>query len=326
MASGSRCIVLGGSGFLGQRLCSRLVKSGFRVTSVSRSGMPIGGAVGVLSEVEWIAAPLDSPAALHVLGDAAFVFHLASTTLPPSSNLDMVFDLESNAVATLRMLKASVANRVRRHIFVSSGGTVYGIPRQIPIAEGHPTEPICSYGIHKLVIEKYFSLFRSLGQLDSLIVRPSNIYGPTQPRSSPLGAVAHFTRNAIENLPIEIWGDGTTTRDYVYIEDVVDALILCISYVGPEFVFNIGTARGTSLNDLVKHIQQQLSHRVTVNYRPARNFDVPVNVLDNRRAAQTLGWTPRVSLETGIKKIIEGLTTASARSVQEGEIQSSSRT
>ncbi len=282
--------------------------------------------MGALSQVEWIAAPLDSPTALHALVDAAFVFHLASTTLPSSSNQDMVFDLESNAVATLRMLRASVANRVRRHIFVSSGGTVYGISRQIPIAESHPTEPICSYGIHKLAIEKYLSLLRSLGQLDSLVVRPSNIYGPTQPRGSSLGAVVHFTRNAVESRPIEIWGDGTTIRDYVYVEDVVDALILCISYAGPEILFNIGTGRATSLNDLVKLIQQQHSHPVTVNYRPARNFDVPVNVLDNRRAAQALGWTPRVSLETGIKRIIEGLMRGPTHPARDGEIQSSLRT
>jgi UDP-glucose 4-epimerase len=298
------CVVLGGSGFLGQRLCRSLVGAGFRVRSVSRSGPPKGRPETWWPEVEWIAAPLGTESSARTLQHADSVFHLASTTLPSTSDADMAYDLESNLVATVRMLEAAAASRVRRMVFVSSGGTVYGIARQNPIPESHPTDPICSYGIHKLTIEKYLQLFRSKNRLDSIVLRVSNIYGESQDCTRPLGAVAHFTSRAVNGIPIEIWGDGTTTRDYIYVDDVVDALAKSISYEGAERLFNIGSGRGVSLNQLVEMLQQRLSKPVTVNYRSRRGCDVVENVLDISRARNELSWTPAVTLEFGLDTMI----------------------
>jgi UDP-glucose 4-epimerase len=189
-------------------------------------------------------------------------------------------------------------------VFVSSGGTVYGLARQNPIPESHPTDPICSYGIHKLTIEKYLQLFRSKNSLDSIVLRVSNVYGETQDCNRPLGAVAHFTARAVNEIPIEIWGDGTTTRDYIHIDDVVNALAKSISYEGAERLFNIGSGHGVSLNQLVEMLRQRLSKPVTVNYRPQRGCDVFENILDISRARRELSWTPGVALELGLERMI----------------------
>jgi UDP-glucose 4-epimerase len=190
-------------------------------------------------------------------------------------------------------------------VFVSSGGTVYGIARQVPISETHPTDPICSHGIQKLSIEKYLYLFRSMKGLDSIILRVSNMYGESQDCSKPVGAVAHFAAKASNRMPLEIWGDGTTTRDYVHVDDVVKALMISAEYDGAERVFNIGTGRGTSLAQLVDLLRERTPWPVAVNSGAARGFDVPENVLDVGRARSELLWTPEVTLERGLDRVVQ---------------------
>jgi UDP-glucose 4-epimerase len=254
--------------------------------------------------VEWVTAPIGSEKSLKVLDTSEFLFHLASTTVPSTSNSNISFDLESNVVATVRVLEAAVAARVRRVVFVSSGGTVYGIPRFNPIDEAHPTDPICSYGVQKLAIEKYLQLFRSMAGLDSIVLRVSNIYGESQSSEGQVGAVAHFTSRAIHGKPIEIWGDGSIVRDYVHVDDVVNALLCSIAHRGSGSLFNIGTGRGLSLNELVGMIRERTEQQVTTQYMPSRSFDVKENVLNVTRARKDLKWTSRVAIEAGLDRMI----------------------
>lgn len=301
----STCAVFGGSGFLGQRLCRQLLSAGFNVRSVSRTGRPKGEAQAWWSHVDWISADIGTFTAAPAMSGADLVFHLASSTFPSTSNQDAAFDLESNLVGSVRMLQTAVKCRVRRVIFVSSGGTVYGIPRQNPIPETHSTDPICSYGIHKLAIEKYLYLYRALKDLDSVVLRVSNLYGELQSLERPLGAVSHFTHSAVCGKPIEIWGDGEIRRDYIHVDDVMNALLKSIHYRGPEHLFNIGSSRSVSLNQLLDLIRQRVGGEIVVHYKPARGFDVPENVLDVNRAARELGWSPSISLEDGLDRLLE---------------------
>jgi UDP-glucose 4-epimerase len=300
-----QCVVLGGSGFLGQALCRRLVLAGYKVRSISRSGRPKGDFEAWHSNVEWVAAPIGSDPAIRALDAAKIVYHLASSTYPSTSNLDMQFDLESNTLATVRMLEAAVNLRIEKFVFVSSGGTVYGIPQHNPIQESHPTNPICSYGIHKLAIEKYLHLFQHLYGLSSVTLRVSNMYGETQDCTKPLGAVAHFTAHILQGTPIEIWGDGTVVRDYVHVDDVTSAILASTDYSGPYSIFNIGSGEGTSLSELVKKLKTHTALPVNVIYKPSRNFDVSENVLDIRLAMHELNWRPEMGLEEGLQKILE---------------------
>jgi UDP-glucose 4-epimerase len=308
----SLCVVLGGSGFLGRHLCRAMLEAGYRIRSISRSGMPEGQPGTWWSEVDWISASIGTEPCALALQDADFLVHLASTTLPLTSNSDIAYDIESNVIGTVRTLEAASALGIRRTIFVSSGGTVYGPAQQTPITEHHPTEPICSYGIHKLAIEKYLQLFRSQNRLDSIVLRVSNLYGESQGCGRPLGAIAHFATRAVEGVPIQIWGDGTITRDYVYVDDVVNAILKSATYKGTERLFNIGSGRGTSLNQILEMIRLRIPKPVIANYKPSRDFDVRENILDSSRAKRDLGWVSQVTLETGLDRMIQAVQRAVA--------------
>lgn len=304
MPSAPTVVVFGGSGFLGQRLCKELVTAGYSVRSVSRTGCPRGQAQPWWADVDWISADLGTETSAPAIAGAELIFNLASSTYPSTSNSDVVFDLESNLVGSVRMFKTAVEREVRRVIFISSGGTVYGVPQQNPIPETHPTNPICSYGIQKLAIEKYLYLFRALQDLDSVVLRVSNIYGEFQNLERPLGAVSHFSHRAVEGKPIEIWGDGSIRRDYIHVDDVVSALLRAMSYSGQDHIFNIGSGQSVSLNELLDFIRRRVEREIAVIYKPARSFDVKENVLDITRAAKELGWKPSIDLETGLDRII----------------------
>ncbi len=299
----SQCVVLGGSGFIGQILCSALVERGFAVRSLSRSGRPAHTTLRNLDQVDWVEGTVGSTLCNTTLRHAQHVFHLASTTLPASSNDNLVFDLESNTVATLRMLEHLAGSGARLY-FLSSGGTVYGIPTTKAIAETHSTNPVCAYGIHKLTIEKYLYLLRHQNKLASVVLRPSNIYGETQDPSNPLGAILHFVCRAINRTPIEIWGDGSVVRDYMHVEDVVSAILAAIPYHGTETVFNVGSGQGISLNNLLHQLQTHLGRPLDVRYSEARTFDVPINVLDTSLALRELDWHPRIDLAAGLSRMI----------------------
>ena len=294
------CVVLGGTGFLGRHLCAELIRQQYSVRSVSRSGTPRGKPEGWWSQVQWLTGSIDSTVSLDAMKDADVLFHLASTTYPSTSSRDPVYDLQSNTVATLEMLQSGALSNLKKIIFVSSGGTVYGIPQSIPIDESHPTDPICAYGIHKLACEKYLQLFQFTHRVDTIILRVSNVYGPLQEIQRPFGAVEAFMRHAIMGEPITIWGDGSITRDYVHVDDVVASLLKAMSNGGRSGIFNIGSGIGHTLNEIVRMIEKRLDKTVKVNYLPARNFDVPVNVLNIRKAKEQLGWEPRVSLEISV--------------------------
>jgi UDP-glucose 4-epimerase len=228
------------------------------------------------------------------------VFHLVSTTLPNTSNLDPAFDVETNVIGSIRLLEHALRAGVKRVIFVSSGGTVYGIPALLPIPEEHPTFPICSYGITKLTVEKYLYLYRHLHGLDSVVLRIANPYGERQRTQGSQGAVAVFLGKALRGEPIEIWGDGSVVRDYIHISDVVRALLAAMVYTGHHRLFNIGSGSGSSLNEVIAAIEAATNVTPIRRYLDARPFDVPKSVLSIERAVSELDWRPTVSLPAGV--------------------------
>jgi UDP-glucose 4-epimerase len=230
--------------------------------------------------------------------------HLVSTTLPKGSNEDPVYDVNTNVIGTIQMLNTMVQLRVKRIIFISSGGTVYGIPRAIPVTEDHPTNPEVSYGITKLMIEKYLYLYSRLHELEPIILRVANPYGERQRTGTAQGAVAAFIHRALAGETIEIWGDGSVARDYIYISDVACACALALQYRGANMIFNIGSGVGTSLTDLVAAIGTIIERPLQVRHLPGRSFDVPLSVLDCSLAKNELGWSPKVSLLDGLRRTI----------------------
>ena len=309
-----RCLILGGGGFIGSFLADRLLILGHAVRIFERPRVLPYRAFGREERVEWLAGDFQSAADVEAaVEDCNMVFHLVSTTLPKNSNDDPIYDVETNLVGTLRLLAAAVRCAVKKVVFISSGGTVYGVPSRIPISEEHPTEPLVSYGIVKLAIEKYLHLYWCMHGLDYRVLRVSNPFGERQRVDTAQGAVAVFLSRALAGQPIEIWGDGSVTRDYIYIENVVDAFIMAMKHDGEPRVFNIGSGEGRSLNQLLTTMEELIGRPVERRYLPARKFDVPVNVLDVSRARDVLGWQPRVSFREGLGRTLDWLRTSQGR-------------
>jgi UDP-glucose 4-epimerase len=216
--------------------------------------------------------------------------HLVSTTLPKSSNDAPIYDVQANLVVTLQLLEAMVAKKVGRIVFMSSGGTIYGSPRYIPIDESHPTDPQVSYGIVKLAIEKCMPMFERMHGINAVILRVANPYGERQRVETAQRAIGVFLHRALSRQQIEIRGDGSTTRDYLYTGDVADAFAAALAHSGPDSVFNMGFGGGTSLNEHIEMIERLLGRPVDRHYLSGRAIDVSVSVLGSDLARRTLGW------------------------------------
>jgi len=299
-----KCLVLGGGGFLGSHLCDALLSDGHKVRIFDRPNLRRYRSFKDHELVEWVDGDFVNPYHIEeAVSGCDVIYHLVSTTLPRSSNENPAYDVETNVAGTLRLLESARTNGIRKVIFASSGGTVYGVPHTIPIQESHSTDPICSYGIAKLAIEKYLALYKHLYGLDYCVLRLANPYGERQRISTAQGAVIVFLHRALRNEAIEIWGDGSVVRDYFYISDAVSALVKAMAYDGEPRIFNIGSGSGLSLNDILTAIEQLLGHHVNRIYQKSRPFDVPTNILDISRADRLLKWQPKVSLTDGLVRM-----------------------
>ncbi|SDI37423.1 NAD-dependent epimerase/dehydratase family protein [Pseudomonas panipatensis] len=304
--------IFGGGGFIGSAIADRLLKDGHQLKIFERPRVPPYREFSVGEHVEWLTGDLMSTHDVsEVLEGVDTVLHLVSTTLPKSSNDDPIYDVQTNLIATLQMLNLMVAKGVRKIVFISSGGTVYGPPTYLPIDEKHPTEPQVSYGITKLMIEKYLLMYQHLHGIKANILRVTNPYGERQRVETAQGAVGVFLNRALQGQPIDIWGDGSVTRDYIHVSDVAEAFAKAAAYDGPESVFNISSGTGTSLNELVGQLEKVLGKEIRRNYLPGRSFDVPVSVLCNQRARRELDWNPAISLEEGLQRTVAWMKQAS---------------
>ena len=293
-------LVLGGNGFIGSHLVDKLLSEGHSVRVFDKNQehyrKPLAGVDYHLGEF----------GNRDLLSEAMYgvdvVVHLISTTLPKTSNDDPVFDVQSNVVETLFLLEQCVTHHIKKIIFTSSGGTVYGIPLSVPVHEDSQTNPICSYGICKLTIEKYLHLFKQLHNLDFVIIRPSNPYGSRQNPFGIQGAVPVFLGKISRNEPIQIWGDGKVVRDFIYVGDLANAIYHAIVLNPSSRIFNVGSGRGHSLNDLLSIMRKVTMHDFSVTYSSSRTYDVPEIYLEIKRAVNELNWIPNTSLEQGIKQ------------------------
>ncbi|PYR34561.1 MAG: NAD-dependent epimerase [Acidobacteria bacterium] len=293
--------ILGGGGFIGSAIADRLLRDRHAIRIFERPRVEPYRRFADHERVEWLTGDFMSAQDVNLsIEGVDVVIHLVSTTLPGSSNHDMVYDVKTNLVATLQLLDAMVARGVRKIVFISSGGTVYGKSRYLPIDESHPTDPLVSYGITKLAIEKYLLLSQHLHGNKVVILRVANPFGQRQRVETGQGAVAAFLGKAMRGEPVEIWGDGSVMRDYIYVRDVAEAFARAVEYEGEQSVFNISTGVGTSLNELADRVERVLGRQVLRHYRPGRSFDVMQNVLDNSRARQELRWEPLVGLDEGL--------------------------
>ena len=301
-----RILVLGGSGFLGSHIVDKFLAEKHDVTVYDlyperfrRSPRGIKfftgdfGNVGALSEL--IATGFDA------------VIHCVSTTTPKSSNESPEFDIQSNVIGTLNLLDICVRHGIGKLVFLSSGGTIYGdIGDADLVDESHPVRPMCSYGVSKLSIEHYLDVYRHLRGLNYVALRLSNPYGERQSPLRALGALTVFLHRTLKRQNVEIWGDGSVTRDFIYVGDVANAVYLAT--VNPvSGIFNVGTGTGLSLRDILTHINQVVGIEPSVTWLASRSFDVPRIVLDATKLKAATNWRVDTTLDDGMASTADWL-------------------
>lgn len=297
-----KALLIGGNGFLGSHIADSLLKIGSSVRCLDLYPEIFRDP---LSGVEYHFGSFLDPAALNAALDGIdVVYHLASTTIPATAAADPMRDVQENLLGSLGVLQALRSRGIRRLIFVSSGGTVYGSPQYLPVTETHPLQPQSSYGIVKTAIEGYVDEMRRSGMLDSLVFRLSNPFGPRQNPFGQQGFVAAALSKVQAGEQVEIWGDGSVVRDFVYVEDVAD-LFSRAALSDQTGVFNVGTGRGLSLNDIITTIQSVVGCKLPVKYTGNREIDIPASYLDISAIKRSFGWFPQTDLETGIARTWE---------------------
>ena len=303
-------LLLGGTGFLGSNLAIALARGeDHTVTVTGRSAASFAPLQALGLEALRFRAGEMTPEAEYesLVAEQDVVFHLVSTTVPATANQHIAQELTANVVSTARLLDACVAEGVKRVVFLSSGGTVYGRCAAGPIPETAPTDPISSYGVQKLTIEKLLQLFHHMYALDYRIVRLANPYGPYQRPNGIQGLVTNLTYRALRGETVQVYGDGSVVRDYLYVDDAVRGILNIAGDEPGERLYNLGSGTGTSILGVIAAIEHVLGIRLPIEYRPARSVDVPVNVLDISRYERRFGPLQPLGLEEGIARTADFL-------------------
>lgn len=294
-------LLLGGGGFIGQATARRLALGEMNVHILARQhSLPAAPTIHLHT------GDLSNPAILDtLLPQCSTVVHLASSTTPGSSANKPSDELD-NLRPTLNLLDRLHGQKSIHLIFISSGGTVYGNPSCTPVSEDAPFAPRSYHGAGKMALEGFLQAFRAAGNAVT-ILRPSNAYGPEQDLRRGFGFVRTVLEHAQKGTALEIWGDGNAVRDFVYVEDVAEAIALAINNPTDNGTYNIGAGQGHTLNEVLALAQRITGVKINTLYKPAREGDVRGIVLDVSRARSTLGWQPDINLEEGIRRTWEWL-------------------
>jgi len=233
-----------------------------------------------------------------------YVSHHAGQVSVVRSVREPEFDVKVNIIGSLNVLQQSLKYSVKKIIFSSTGGTVYGEPEYLPVDEDHPTRPLCPYAIDKLTFEKYLYMYGVVYGLNYTVLRYSNVYGPRQDPHGEAGVVAIFTQKMIDGVQPTIFGDGTATRDYVYIDDVVSANMLAFEH-GDRGIYNISTGIETDVNTIFALLKAEFGFPKDAIYSDKRPGELQRIALSYQKAKSEMGWSPKVTFKEGIKKTVK---------------------
>jgi len=299
-----KTIVIGGAGFIGSMVCRKLIEANHEVVIIGRRPKEV---LRTEMRSKYIVAdPSNRSQMREILENDCNVIDLAYATVPMTSFGDPIFDLLVNVPSRVSLVEESRAVGVRRLLLVSSGGTVYGSPQYLPIDELHPTSPISPYGITKLTIEHYASMYHQTHNLSVVIVRPSNAYGAGQRSNTGQGFIATAIDRILSRRQIEIYGESGSIRDYIHVSDVAEGIVSALNWGINGEVYNIGTGIGSSnlhVTCLLRPMAEESGYSIDVRHLPSRSYDVDANVLDCRKLTSISGWRPKITLQQGLTEM-----------------------
>jgi UDP-glucose 4-epimerase len=308
-----RALVTGGAGFIGSTLVDRLLAEGDEVDVVDDFST---GSLSNLADARGSAGraltihhlDITAPAVVELMARRRpeVVFHLAAQADVRVSVARPVFDANVNIVGSLHILEGARQAESERVVFAGSGGTLYGepAPEKLPVRESHPQRPLSPYGVAKKSVIDYLVAYRQLHSLEFCALALANVYGPRQDPHGEAGVVAIFAEKLVREAPVTVFGDGEQTRDFVYVDDVVDAFVRAATR-GGGLVCNVGTGRETSVNDLLATMAQQAGVAPTRVTAPARPGELLRSSLDIKRAGIQLGWHPWTELPEGTRAVLD---------------------
>ncbi|MBL4650106.1 MAG: NAD-dependent epimerase/dehydratase family protein [Aureispira sp.] len=306
----AKVFITGGTGFIGSHIVELLLQEGHQITVLTSNSSIHPNIQHLQSKIQILRGDFGNhQLMLQYLQDTDIIVHIAWTTVPKTASENPIYDAQTNIIGSIQLLEAAVKAKVKKVIFVSTGGALYGVPQYTPIDEEHPISPISAYGISKTSFERYLHFFYQNKGLDYTIFRIANAYGTRQNLTKNQGVIGIWLQKIKEDQAIEIWGDGTVVRDYVYVTDVAQIIAKGMDYQGTKKIFNVGSGLGYSLNEILTVCKKVSQKNPTVTYLDGRSFDVPVNVLSIQKAAEELDWQPNISIEKGVQATWDWLTT-----------------
>ncbi len=288
-------VLLLGGGFIGAALADRLAVEGRQVHVLTPNAVP------KLEGVHYLQGYMDDQELLdELLPRCRAVIHLASSTTPAKSNSLPVCELE-NLAPSLRMLQKLQDYPETHLVFFSSGGTIYGNPRCLPVPEDAQLAPLSYHGAGKVALEAFLCALRSRGQAVT-ILRPSNAYGPGQALKNNFGLIRTMLEHVRCGTPLEIWGDGENVRDFIYIDDITEACSRFVALPQDNGTYNLGSGKGYSVNEVRGIVEQITGVKLETVYHQARQIDVRAVVLNISRIEEETSWRPQTSLEEGVRR------------------------
>ena len=305
-----RTLVTGAAGFIGSTLVDRLLADRHSVVGVDDLSSGRSENLGPAerhADFEFVKADIVDADLIGLLADTRpeVIFHLAAQISVRHSVDDPPFDASVNVVGTVRLAEAARRAGVRKVVHTSSGGSIYGTPPSYPTNEDTPIDPTSPYAASKVAGEVYLNTFRNLYGMECSHIAPANVYGPRQDPHGEAGVVAIFSQALLAGRPTKIFGDGTDTRDYVFVDDVVDAFVRASGEAGGGQRFNIGTEVETSVRQLHTAIASAIGAPDDPEFHPPRLGDLQRSCLDISRAESVLGWRPTVKLDNGVARTVE---------------------
>lgn len=294
-------LVIGGAGYIGAHLVPMLLATGRQVTVLGRKAMPGCPLPNAASYVQGDFGQIELLS--HLLDRHQEVVHLAYATVPNTSFDNPLADLLQNLPPTVQLF-SEIASRLGKLVLVSSGGTVYGEARQLPISEGHLDKPISPYGVTKLTLENYAHLYSVTHGLKYICVRPANAFGVGQRPFVGQGFISTAMASVMRNEPVRIFGLHGTIRDYLYVSDVASGIVSALLYGSLSETYNLGSGVGRTNREVIDAfvpLMQEIGFDVRVESLNERAFDVKANVLDSTRLQTQTGWRPQIGFDEGLR-------------------------